>query len=67
MWLRFDATTLWHFDAAERTPSTASLENKRACANFFPLSAVAPVADTALPWSSLPAVGLGNEKIALGF
>ena len=24
MWLRFDATTLWHFDAAEWAPSTAS-------------------------------------------
>src|SRR5262249_55330202 len=25
MWLRFDATTLWHSDAAEWAPSTASL------------------------------------------
>jgi hypothetical protein len=25
MWLRFDATTLWHFDAAEWAPSTTSL------------------------------------------
>jgi hypothetical protein len=24
MWLRFDATTLWHFDAAEWAPSTTS-------------------------------------------
>jgi hypothetical protein len=24
MWLRFDATTLWHFDAAEWVPSTTS-------------------------------------------
>jgi hypothetical protein len=24
MWLRFDATTLWHSDAAEWAPSTAS-------------------------------------------
>ena len=28
MWLRFDATTLWHFDAAEWAPSTASLADK---------------------------------------
>jgi hypothetical protein len=25
MWLRFDAATLWHFDAAEWAPSTASI------------------------------------------
>jgi hypothetical protein len=24
MWLRFDPTTLWHFDAAEWAPSTTS-------------------------------------------
>jgi hypothetical protein len=24
MWLRFDTTTLWHFDAAEWAPSTTS-------------------------------------------
>jgi hypothetical protein len=24
MWLRFDTTTLWHFDAAEWVPSTTS-------------------------------------------
>jgi len=24
MWLRFDTTTLWHSDAAEWAPSTAS-------------------------------------------
>jgi hypothetical protein len=29
MWLRFDATTLWHSDAAEWAPSTASLANRR--------------------------------------
>src|SRR5450755_2914709 len=28
MWLRFDATTLWHSDAAEWAPSTASLADK---------------------------------------
>jgi hypothetical protein len=30
MWLRFDATTLWHFDAAEWTPSTTSLADMAA-------------------------------------
>jgi hypothetical protein len=25
MWLRFDATTLWHSDAAEWAPTTASI------------------------------------------
>jgi hypothetical protein len=24
MWLRFDTTTLWHFDAADWAPSTTS-------------------------------------------
>ena len=28
MWLRFDATTLWHFDAAEWAPSTASIADR---------------------------------------
>src|SRR5262249_883296 len=28
--VRFDATTLWHFDAAEWAPSTASKADKRA-------------------------------------
>jgi hypothetical protein len=28
MWLRFDATTLWHFDAAEWVPSTTSKSGK---------------------------------------
>jgi hypothetical protein len=28
MWLRFDATTLWHFDAAEWAPSTTSFATK---------------------------------------
>jgi hypothetical protein len=30
MWLRFDATTLWHFDAAEWVPSTTSKAEKLA-------------------------------------
>jgi hypothetical protein len=28
MWLRFDATTLWHLDAAEWVPSTTSISTK---------------------------------------
>jgi hypothetical protein len=32
MWLRFDATTLWHFDAAEWAPSTTSLATEPASA-----------------------------------
>ena len=28
MWLRFDSTTLWHFDAAEWAPSTTSAATK---------------------------------------
>jgi hypothetical protein len=28
MWLRFDPTTLWHIDAAERAPSTTSDSTK---------------------------------------
>jgi hypothetical protein len=34
MWLRFDATTLWHFDAAEWAPSTTSLATEPFSASF---------------------------------
>src|SRR5450755_82304 len=33
MWLRFDPTTLWHFDAAEWAPSTTSLATDPFSAN----------------------------------
>src|SRR5450631_2714503 len=35
MWLRFDATTLWHSDAAEWAPSTASLADKPSRAKTY--------------------------------
>ena len=39
MWLRFDPTTLWHSDAAEWAPSTASFTSlpARAKIGLFPL------------------------------
>jgi hypothetical protein len=33
--LRFDATTLWHFDAAEWAPSTTSIASFQGCASNF--------------------------------
>jgi hypothetical protein len=37
MWLRFDATTLWHFDAAEWAPSTTSKREILRLSLCFPL------------------------------
>jgi hypothetical protein len=34
MWLRFDATTLWHIDAAEWAPSTTSFASVSRCPGY---------------------------------
>jgi hypothetical protein len=44
--VRFDATTLWHFDAAERAPSTTSRTSFWA---FWPDVRSSPVNDSDLP------------------
>jgi hypothetical protein len=37
--VRFDATTLWHFDAAERAPSTTSFASVLRCRRYVRLAA----------------------------
>src|SRR5262245_62883120 len=37
MWLRFDLTTLWHFDAAEWAPSTTSKPVRLRLSRCFPV------------------------------
>jgi len=39
---RFDATTLWHLDAAEWAPSTASFASDRGAAALHGMSAMLP-------------------------
>src|SRR5260370_12804997 len=43
--VRFDVTTLWHFDAAEWAPSTASKAADQSRQQFRPMSALPPRAD----------------------
>jgi len=42
---RFDATTLWHFDAAEWGPSTASKPEKLTTSKWFPVRPRKPTSD----------------------
>jgi len=43
--VRFDVTTLWHLDAAEWAPSTASIAAEMIGAMQRPMSALPPKAD----------------------